>query len=797
MTVPRGVFVAVLLWFGFAISTAPQAHTPAPAPQAGDAAGYRAVLDRYCISCHNDRARLGGLALDTLDAAAIPDHADVWEKVVRKLQAGAMPPPGARRPDPATYAGMLRWLETELDRAAAAQPHPGPSSIRRLNRAEYGNAIRDLLALDVDAALLPPPDDSGFGFDNIADQLRVSPALLDRYLSAAGRISALAVGNAAMNPADTTYRTAPDLTQTPHIDGLPLGTRGGLLVRHTFPVDGRYVIKPKLWRSSSGFVRGLMYPHQLEITVDGERVHLVTVGGPRDFEPLGAQPLETEAAILGRIQVRVPVKAGPRTIGVTFIEKTAAAPLEILQPFDSPIDPFDSNGIPQIDSVTVSGPFDVTGPGDTPSRRRIFLCQPRRSSDEEPCARRILATLARRAYRRPVTEADVQVLYGFYRAGRQKGNFESGIEMALRRLLTDSEFVFRVERDEETAKPGTVQRVTDLELASRLSFFLWSSIPDDPLLQLASDGRLHDPAVLDQQVRRMLDDEKSSAIVANFAGQWLYLRNLQNVGPDRIAFPNFDDNLRQGFQRELELFFESVMREDRSVLDLLTADYTFLNERLARHYGIADVHGSHFRRVTLADEARKGLLGKGAILTVTSHADRTSPVVRGKWILDNLLGLPPPPAPPDVPPLTETAGEIGPRTMRAQMEEHRANPTCASCHKVMDPIGFALENFDGVGAWRTHDAGLPVDASGELADGTRVDGPVTLRRALRPELFVRTVTEKLLTYALGRGLTHRDAAVVRTIVRDAARRDYRFSSLVLAIVNSVPFQMRMSQRRNE
>jgi mono/diheme cytochrome c family protein len=781
------ISVACVWWTG------PRAQTrnePAPA----GASRYGAVIGQYCASCHNARLRTAGLSFDDANLTTIGARADHWEKVVRKLRAGAMPPAGAPRPDQPTREGFISWLESELDRAAAANPDPGQPLIRRFNRAEYANAIRDLLAVDADVTSLLPVDDSSYGFDNIADVLGVSPVLAEQYLSAAAKISAVAVGDSASGPIDVTYRPAPDTTQNRHVEGLPLGTRGGVLVRHSFPVDATYVIRPSLWRSNSGFIRGLVHRHEMEITIDGERVHLEAIGGEADLWPLIHYPVETGAKIDERLLVRVVVKAGPRAIGVTFIDKSLArtAP-EVLQPFESALDPFDSYGLPQVDTVTIGGPFAITGPGDTPSRRRIFVCRPQRAAEEAACARQILSNLARRAYRRPVTRADIDLLLGFYEMGRRKGSFDAGIQLGLRRILTDPEFIFRIERDPADAKPGTIRRISDLELATRLSFFLWSSIPDDELLELASRGRLSSPPVLEQQTRRMLADRKSQALVTNFAAQWLHVRNLQNVAPDRIAFPDFDDNLRQAFRREMELFFESIIREDRHVLDLLTADYTFVNERLARHYGIPHVYGSHFRRVVLADDARNGLLGKGSVLSVTSYPNRTSPVVRGKWILENLLGTPPPPPPPDVDTtLPENRPGDTPRTLRERFEEHRRSPSCASCHRLMDPPGFALENFDAVGAWRTREAGLPIDTNGQLPDGVSVDGPVTLREALlqRRELFIQAMTEKLLTYALGRGLGHGDMPVVRTIVRQAGLEDYRFSSLVMGIVRSMPFQMR-------
>ena len=788
-------WVAAAVW-SLPLTAAPQARrTPLDALPAS---AHRAVLDRYCVTCHNQRTKTAGLALDGMDLGAVPDSAEVWEKVIKKVRSSAMPPQGAPRPDDAARQALVGWLETTIDSASAARPNPGRPALHRLNRSEYQNAIRDLLSLDVQAASLLPPDDSSYGFDNVADVLGVSPVLLERYMAAAETISALAVGDPSMPPTDRTYRVRFDLTQTQHLDGLPLGTRGGTLIRETFPLDGEYVIKPKLWRTNVGFIRGLAYPHQVEVTVDGARVKLATVGTPEDFATSLMGPQNAATIIEARLQVRVPIKAGLRTIGVAFLEKSEALSPTLLRPYQSTLDPVDSEGVPQLDTVTVSGPFAVTGRGDTTSRRRIFGCRPPSGgatprAGEMECAKQILSVLARRAYRRPVTDTDLRPLLAFYETGRGKRDFDAGIQLALERILADPQFVFRAERDGGDAAPGAVFRVSDLELASRLSFFLWSSIPDEALLALAHRGRLHDPAVLEQQVRRMLHDPRAGALVSNFAGQWLYLRNLKSVSPSHEQFPEFDDNLRQAFQRETELLVESVMREDRSVLDLLTADYTFVNERLAKHYGMPNIYGSQYRRVPVASEARRGLLGHGSILTVTSQANRTSPVLRGKWILDNLLGTPPPPPPPDVPALKENSERTRPLTMREQMEEHRANPACASCHKLMDPFGFALENFDGVGAWRTSDARSPIDPAAQLADGTRVDGPVALRQALlrQPDAFVGTMTAKLLTYALGRGLEYYDMPSVRAIVRSAGRQNDRFSSVVLGVVNSVPFQMRV------
>jgi catechol 2,3-dioxygenase-like lactoylglutathione lyase family enzyme len=767
----------------------------APPPRTPASADHQAVVGKYCVSCHNVRTSTARLALDLLDVGDVSRDAATWEKVIKKVRSGAMPPLGMPQPDAAARTALVSFLETTLDHAAAANPNPGRPALHRLNRAEYQNVIRDLLALEVDAASLLPADDSSFGFDNVADVLGMSPVLLERYIAAAEKISALAVGDADTPAADKTHRVRFDLTQTGHIEGLPLGTRGGTLIRDTVPLDGEYVIKPKLWRTNVGFIRGLAYPHQVEITVDGERVHLVTIGTAEDYQTSLMGPDNAAKIIEARMQVRVPIKAGPRAIGVAFVQKTAALAPTLLQPYLSTLDPVDSDGVPRFESVTISGPFNARGAANTPSRRRIFTCRPAPGATvaaETACARQILATLARRAYRRPVVDADLAALQAFYQDGRARNGFEGGVQLALQRILSDPEFVFRAERDPQGPAPRAAFRISGLELASRLSFFLWSSIPDDELLRVAAQGRLADAVVLERQVKRMLADPKAAALISNFAGQWLYLRNLRNVVPSKDQFPDFDDNLRQALQRETELLLQHVMQQDRSVLELLTADYTFVNERLARHYGIAGVYGTKFRRVAVTNEARRGLLGHGSILTVTSQPNRTSPVLRGKWILDNLLGTPPPAPPAVVPPLRENSERERPLTMREQMEEHRGNPACAGCHKLMDPLGFALENFDGVGAWRTNDLRIPIDPSTELADGTRIAGPSALRQSIaaRPAVFVSTMTEKMLIYALGRGVEHYDMPAVRAIVRDAEGGGYRFSSLVLGIVKSVPFQMR-------
>jgi Protein of unknown function (DUF1592)/Protein of unknown function (DUF1588)/Protein of unknown function (DUF1585)/Protein of unknown function (DUF1595)/Protein of unknown function (DUF1587) len=647
---------------------------------------------------------------------------------------------------------------------------------------------------------LLPADDESNGFDNIADVLKLSPSLLEQYLAASRKISSLAVGSPSTPVVTQRYATPPDISQEDHIEGLPLGTRGGLLVRHNFPLDGEYDFRVFLLRNIVGYMKGLEWPHQLEITIDNERVFIAPVGGAEDNKMSDANFAAAADTIDARLKTRISVKAGPHDVGVAFIRKNSAEYDEPLEAHTRDHDLQNMNGIPLIERMDITGPFEATGPGDTASRRKIFICRPSPAgvaADESTCAKKIISTLARRAYRQPVTDADVDLLMNFYQSGRKNGTFEAGIESALGFLLTAPKFLFRTESDPVTVPPNGIYRINDFELASRLSFFLWSSIPDDELLNLAAQGKLKDPATLDQQVKRMVADRKSDALVRNFAGQWLFLRNLQSSKPDGHEFPEFDDNLRQAFRRETELFFESIVRENRSVLDLLNANYTFVNERLARHYGIRNIYGSQFRRVTLTDQTRMGLLGQGSILTVTSYPNRTSPVLRGKWILENILGTPPPPPPPNVPPLKENDENAKPRSVRELMEEHRKSPACAGCHAVMDPLGFSLENFDGVGEWRVKDHSGPIDASGQLADGTKVEGPVTLRQALtkHPEQFVGTVVEKLLTYALGRGLEFYDMPVVRGIVREAARNDYKFSSLITGIVKSTPFQMRKVQER--
>lgn len=779
---------ALALWAGIGSLHA------APPPQTG-ASGERALLDQYCVTCHNQKLRTAGLSLDKIDVDHPASAAETWEKAIRKLRGGMMPPQGMPRPSEADKYAFIHYLETSLDQAAATHPNPGRAPLHRLNRTEYGNAVRDLIDLDIDVSALLPADDESNGFDNIADVLKVSPSLLEQYLAASSKIAALAVGDPNMTPVSQLYQVPPDLAQEEHIEGLPLGTRGGVLIHQNFPLDGDYDFSVALFQNIVGYVTGLEYPHQLEISIDGQRVFLAPVGGEEDNRMSDANLGVAKDTLDARLKCRVPVKAGPHAVAVAFLRRNASESDEPLQPFTRDLDLQNMNGIPRIDHVQITGPFNVKGPGDTPSRRRVFVCHPSKAADEVPCARQIVSTLARRAYRRPITEKDTELLLSFYQQGRNRGSFDRGIEEALRLILASPNFLFRAEPDPPNIAPGSIYHASDLELASRLSFFLWSTIPDDELLTAATQGKLHEPAVLEREVKRMLADPKARALVKNFAGQWLFLRNLQSVAPNEDLFPNFDDNLRQAMRRETELFFESIVREDRNVLDLLTADYTFVNQRLAMHYGIPNVYGSQFRRVTLKDENRRGLLGQSSILTVTSEANRTSPVKRGKWILENILGTPPPAPPPNVPPLKENADNATPRSVRALMEEHRKNPVCASCHKILDPLGFSLENFDAVGGWRTQDAGAVIDASGQLADGTAVDGPVALRKAIlkHPEQFVRTLTEKLLTYGLGRGLEYYDMPSVRMIEQAAARNDYRFSALVMEIVKSTPFEMKRAQ----
>jgi len=750
----------------------------------------RAVLDKYCLSCHNDRVKTADVSLQPSTANTPEKNPALWEKVVTKLSHRHMPPIGLPRPDEQGYNVAVSSLTASLDRAASSPLNAGRTgTFRRLNRVEYQNAIRDLLAVDYNVASLLPNDETSHGFDNVTVE-NLSPTLLERYLTAAQKISRLAIGSPVRTPGSDVILIPPDLTQEEHIEGLPFGTRGGTSVNYHFPVNGKYEIQIRLARDRNERVEGLDIPYRVELTLDGTRAGLYTVTPP----PRGSDHQDVDK----HLTVKLAISAGPHQIGVSFPRKTSALLETERQPYQAH---FNMDRHPRIQpalySISVIGPYEASGAGDSPSRQRIFVCQPSGPSEEDGCATTILSRVLRRAYRRPVTAADLQAPLKFYRDARSSGGFEIGIEMALRALLVNPQFLFRIEKDPAVVASKSAYRIADVELASRLSFFLWSTIPDDTLLDLAERGKLKDPAILEQQVRRMLADPRAGALVSNFATQWLYLRNLAATTPDPRLFPDFDDNLRVAMQRETEFFFESILREDRNVLDLLRADYTFLNERLARHYGIPNVYGSRFRRVALGETGiRGGLLSQASILTVTSYSTRTSPVIRGKWILSNILGTPPNPPPPAVPQLKEAGARREGKflTMRERVAEHRANPACAGCHNLMDPVGFAFENYDAVGRWRTADGGVPVDASGVMPDGSKFANAADLRQAMlrRPELFVSTLTEKLLIYALGRGVEPFDAPAVRQIVRDASRKDFRFSSLILGIVNSTPFAMRNS-----
>ncbi len=794
-------------WFVLLSPLSAGGTSPSPQPVSpATSSPLRPLLNRYCVGCHSDRLRTAGLSLEALDAVHVAEGAQVWEEVIRKLRSGAMPPPGRPRPDRAVVENMLAWLEAELDRAAARDPDPGRTdSVHRLNRAEYRNAVRDLLALDVDVTSLLPADSADeHGFDNIAGMLSVSPTLLDRYLSAARRLSRLAVGLPPGSPTTEEYRVW--LDQDEYLgEDLPFGSRGGAAIRHRFPVDGEYVIDVRLYRQLFDVVIGLGAPHEVEIRVDGERILSAVIGGE---EIDGAPPAAFVGDIFGSpaweqyarnvdagLVVRLPAKAGARLVTVSFLGRPTEVEDGVPHPPRYPERDESLESNPWVHTVAIRGPYEVFGPGDTPSRRKIFTCRPAEPRDEEPCAERILTTLASEAYRRPATAREVRTLLRFYREGRRDGAFDDGVQFALERLLADPKFLFRIEREPVDVAPGAVYAVSDLELASRLSFFLWSSIPDAELLGAAARQELGDPETLERQVRRMLADDRAQALVDNFVGQWLLLRNLPGAAPDLNAFPDFDENLREAFERETRLFVESMFREDRSVVDLLRANHTFMNERLARHYGVPNVYGSHFRRVTFGDDApRGGLLGQGSFLTVTSYPNRTSPVLRGRWVLESLLGTPPPSPPADVPGLPDRGEGGRPASVRERLERHRENPACATCHAPMDPLGFALENFDAVGGWRDAESGLPVDSSAVLPDGTRFRGPAGLRTFLvsQHRQFVGAMTEKLLSYALGRRLEHYDRPTVRGIVREAAARDYRWSEVILGIVRSPAFQMRRS-----
>jgi mono/diheme cytochrome c family protein len=763
------------------------------------------LFSTYCVTCHNSRLKTAGLELDTLDLKRVADHAEKWEKVVTKLRTGEMPPPGRPRPEPAFARATAIALERELDAAAAARPHPGRVPVHRLNRSEYTHAVRDLFGLDIDSrALLPADEADQEGFDNVASVLSISPALLENYLSAARTISRLAVGDLALSPVIDTFKISKALVQDERLgDDLPFGSRGGTLIRYYFPLDAEYTIKVLLRRQEYDYIIGMGERHQLDFRLDGTLVKRFSVGGeakgmttPENFagntqgDPEFEEYMHTADA---HLEVRVPVKAGLHEVGVSFV-KRFWEPEGILQPpqtgFGRTTNEY-YHGNPAVELVFIGGPYGVTATGESVSRRTVFTCRPKDAASEAPCARQILSTLAARAYRRPVTERDIQTLIGFYNEGRAAQNFDTGIQRGIERMLAAPSFLFRVVGEPPGVAAGAPYRLSDLDRASRLSFFLWGSIPDDELREAAARGTLNDPRVLDRHVQRMLRDPRSNALVDNFASRWLELSKIAGVVPDTELYSEFDENLRTAMEQETKRFIGSQVRDNNSVIDLVTADYSFLNERLATHYGIANVYGDHFRRVTFADGKRGGLLGQASVLTVTSYPNRTSVTMRGRWLLANLLGAPPPPPPPDIPALEEANGDGRPRSLRERMERHRASPACASCHQRMDPLGFALENFDAVGKWRTVSDGVSIDSSATFPDGTRFEGPSGLRTLLisRQEDFVRTLTGKLLAYAIGRGLDHHDLPVIRAIVRDAATANYSWSSIVSGIVKSAPFSM--------
>jgi Protein of unknown function (DUF1592)/Protein of unknown function (DUF1588)/Protein of unknown function (DUF1585)/Protein of unknown function (DUF1595)/Protein of unknown function (DUF1587) len=805
-----GLTCAFAIWAGYwstlaAVPGAPVSGMATGEQSAGSAFSARPVIDKYCVTCHNDRLKTAGLAFERLDVGRVAAAPETWEKVVRKLRAGEMPPSGAPRPDPAVYGAMTASLEKALDAAAALSPNPGRVAVHRLNRSEYVNAVRDLLALDIDARTMlwaDEPDQEGF--ENVASVLSMSPALLDSYISASRKISRLAMGSAS-EPVIESFDISRLLVQDERMsDALPFGSQGGASIRHTFPRDGEYQIKVRLKRQLYGYILGMGEPHQFDVRLDGALVKRFTVGGEAKGRPMpeswvgdtqGDPEFEDymHTADAG-LELRMPIKTGPHDIGVSFVRRFRE-PEGVVQP------PIRMSGrslneffhdYPGVETVTVSGPFASSGAGeDSPSRRKIFACRPKNEGEEDPCAKRILSTLAQRAYRRPVNDRDVETLVSFYKEGRASGGFDAGIQRGLERILVAPSFLFRVEREPESASPGTVFRLGDLDLASRLSFFLWSSIPDEELLASAIAGKLSQTAELEKQVRRMLADPRARALVDNFVDQWLQLTKLESIGPDAEVYPEFDENLRDAMRQETREFVDDQLRNDRSVLEMLTANYSYVNERLAAHYGIQGVYGNQFRKVTFTDGRRGGLLGQASLLTVTSYPNRTSVVLRGKWLLATLLGSPPPAPPETVPPLKE-AGEDGqPRSLRKRMQEHRDNPVCATCHDRMDSLGFSLENFDALGKWRSMADGETVDASALLPDGTRFDGISGLRRVLlsQKEDYVRTFSAKLLGYAVGRGIEYYDQPAIRQIAREGAAADSKWSSLILAVVRSTPFRM--------
>ena len=777
--------------------------------------GYRSMLDRYCVSCHNETLKTAGLMLDKANLADISEDLPLWERVVTKLSLHAMPPVGIpARPDDNESASLLGYLQNELDRHAQANLKPGRPPIHRLNRNEYTNAIRDLLNMEIDAAALLPPDNIAEGFDNNADVLMLSPLLMERYMFAASKISRLALGSSTMDPVSETYTVSDDLLQRQRMsEDLPFGSRGGASLQHYFPLDGEYTISVTLQRSLQGFIRGLRKQHTLDLRLDHKRLSTLKVGGEvhgrsgplwtnymdlrfnGDTDQLGYEYSADDA-----LEIRFPAKAGTHLVGVTFVDKGTKS-TGIQQPELTLLDTISyKGGEPGVETVTITGPYQPTGPGQSASREKIFVCQPlpaATTEEHEACARTILSNLARQAYRRPVTSDDMDYLLSYYRAGQQDDGFESGIELALQSIIAGPDFLFRIEQDPQDVAAGEAYPLSDIELASRLSFFLWSTIPDEELLKIAEQGHLREPGVLDQQVRRMMKDPRFQQFMDNFGGQWLAVRDVDLVAPNLDIFPDFDDELRIAFKQEVKLWFESMVREDRSVLELLTSDYTYVNERLARHYGIPEVNGSRYRRVSVNRPERRGLLGKGGILLATAYNNRTSPVLRGKWVLENLLDMPPPPPPDNVPALATDDDGGKALTLKQAMERHRANPVCSTCHKLMDPIGFALENFDAIGAFRTRyaDANAEVDASGVLFDGSTFSNTNEFQNVFmeHSERVVHTVTTKLLTYALGREVEHYDQPVIREIVNKIAQDNYRWSSLILAVADSMPFQYRSAR----
>jgi hypothetical protein len=758
---------------------------PVPAQNAPTANDHKQTLQLYCVGCHSGPTPFAGLSLEPLDFANLEDNGIIWEKMVRKLRDRQMPPAGMPRPDDATMQALINYVETGRDRLSETKPNPGRTTLHRLNRTEYANVIRDLLALEIDVNDLLPADDIGYGFDNIGDVLSVSPFLMERYLATAAKISRAAVGDPSMPVAYQTYVVPHGLKQEDRLsENTPVGSRGGAAIRHRFPVDGEYEITVGLARNRNDDWLGMGKERKLDLRLDDQRISMFTIAA------------NVAAAVVGRgtapdahLKIRVPVKAGTRELIATFLKDTVIQEGII----DRERDDVSRTYFEGVGTVTVTGPYDVKGSGTTPTRDKIFTCRPAGSSDEQACAEKILTNLAHQAYRRPIASDDLPQLLALYRQGAQNGGFEAGVKLALQKILVSPEFLFRAEFDPPGAAPGSVHRISDVELASRLSFFLWSSMPDDQLLAVAESGRLSDKSVLQAQVRRMLADPRAKELAKNFAGQWLFVRNIARIAPDQTSFPNFDENLRQAFEQEMELLLDAQVREDRSVVDLLNVDYTYVNQRLAEHYGIRGIYGPEFRRITLTDPNRHGLLGKAAVLTVTSYPNRTAPTIRGKWVLQQVLGTPPPPPPPNVPSLKDDVTTKN-LTMRQRMELHRSNPTCAACHRMMDPLGFALENFDGLGQWRnTVGYGTEkIDSSGALPDGTTFDGPAGLRDVLMTKkgMFVETFTEQFLTYALGRGVEQYDHPVLRKITREAASDNYRWSSIILGIVNSTPFQMR-------